>query len=69
MTDDAIEARKRALGALPVEDLTPAEQKRRDQCNSELEAKKAKLENLRTSPKQPEGAMVFRPHELDQMPR
>ena len=49
--DGAIRAWKRAIAVLPVEDLTPAQKKQKDNYTAELAAAQAKLEGLRANPK------------------
>ena len=48
---EAVDAWKRALGALPVENLTAAEQKQRDEYTCELAKANAKLEGTKAHPK------------------
>jgi hypothetical protein len=52
--DKAIDAWTRALGVLPVENMTPAERKQRDQYHSELAAAKVMFEDFKANPKEPE---------------
>ena len=66
--DQAIGAWTRALDALQKENLTPAEQKQKDQYGSELAAAKAKLEDLKANPKQPEGMTTVPASENDKLP-
>jgi stress-induced-phosphoprotein 1 len=64
----AVEAWTRALSVLPVDSLTPAEKKQRDQYSSELAAAKAKLEEMKANPKNPEGVTTLSPSEHDKLP-
>ena len=66
--DQAIDAWKRALAALPGEKLTPAEQKQRDQYSSELASAEAKSEDLKANPKPPEGIRVYHSWQKEKMP-
>lgn len=66
--DQAIDAWERALGTLPAENLTDAEQKQKDQYSSELEVAKAKLEDLKANPRKPKGATVVGPSDQDKLP-
>ena len=66
--DKAIDAWTRALGALPVTNLSPAERKQKEQCDSELAAAKAMLEGLKANPKEPEGIARFGPSEREELP-
>ena len=56
--DQAVEAWKRALGALPVENLTAAEQRQKEQYSSQLTEAKAKLEAVKATRKLPDGVIV-----------
>ena len=58
----------RALDVLPRENLTSAEQKQKDQYESELQAAKKKAQVLKDNPKKPEGAKTFRSSECEKLP-
>jgi len=66
--DQAIDAWTRALGALPTRNLTPAEQKQRDQYSSELAAARAEFEHSKANPKQPEGMRTIDLSEREKLP-
>jgi hypothetical protein len=66
--DEAIDAWTHAVGAMQKENLTPVEQKQRDQYNSELSAAKTKREDLKANPKQPEGMTTVRSSEIEKLP-
>ena len=51
---EAVDAWERALGSLPVENLTAADQKKRDEYSSELAAAKAKSEDLEANQNEPD---------------
>lgn len=66
--DQAIDAWTRALGALPVGNLTLAEHKQRDQYTSKLAAVKAEFEDLEANPKEPEGMITIGHSEREKLP-
>lgn len=66
--DEAIDAWTRALDVLPKENLTPAEQKQKDQYSSELAVAKAKFKDLGVNPKQPEGLTTIPLSEREKLP-
>ena len=49
--DRAVRAWKRAIAVLPVEGLTPAQKRQRDNYAAELAAAEAKLADLHAKPK------------------
>ena len=66
--DRAVDAWKRALGVLPIENVTAAQQKQREQYSSKLEAAEAKSKSRNTNPRQPEGAMEIPRSDLGSLP-
>ena len=66
--DEAVEAWKRAVAALPVENLTPAQEKQRATYVTELAAAEAKLADLLANPKQPDGASVVGANDQHNLP-
>jgi hypothetical protein len=65
---EAVDKWTRALDALPKEGLTPAEQKQKDQYESELQAAKKKLRNREDGSRQPEGMETIHYAERDKLP-
>ena len=66
--DRAVDAWKRALGALPIENVTAAQQKQREQYSSKFEAAEAKSKSRNTNPRQPEGAVEIPRSDLGSLP-
>ncbi|KAH9927512.1 uncharacterized protein BXZ73DRAFT_48783 [Epithele typhae] len=56
---EAINCWKRAIAALPDENLTPAQAKQREGYESDLAAVEAKFEHMKANPKMPEGMLAY----------
>ena len=64
--DRAVNSWKRAIAALPVENLTAAEKKQRQNYTAELAAAQAKLVDLEANPKEPEN--IIKTNAADRLP-
>lgn len=63
--DHALRSWKRAVAALPVENLTPAQKKQRENYTSELAVVQAKVADLEANPRKPKDAVTMnRPEQL-----
>ena len=68
MQDLTVEAWQRAVASLPIENLTPAQEKQRAQYQKELAAAEAKLADLTANPKQPPMMSAFSADMVEKMP-
>lgn len=66
--EQAVDAWARALSVLPVDGLTPAEEKQKDQYSSELAAAKVKLKDMEANPINPKGMTTISSSEHDKLP-
>lgn len=57
--DKVVNSWKRALGALPKENPTPAERTQRENYTRELATAQAKLDDLLANPRAPKGGMTM----------
>ncbi|RPD81620.1 hypothetical protein L226DRAFT_541311 [Lentinus tigrinus ALCF2SS1-7] len=62
--DLAVKAWERAVAALPIENMTAAQQKQKAQYKAELATAKAKLEDLKARPMEPQGAVSMQNGQL-----
>ncbi|KAM5532752.1 hypothetical protein V8D89_013549 [Ganoderma adspersum] len=63
--DQTVRSWKRAVAALPVENLTPAQKKQRDNYASELAVVQAKVADLEANPRKPKDVVTMnRPEQL-----